>query len=368
MKNGSLLFCSVLLFVVVGCSSGKKAYEKGDYYDAVAKAVARLKQKPDHSKSKETLKNAYPLAVQNLEQDAQNIMASNDMFKHRNTIRIYNQINSLCELVKSSPAALTVIRNPKNYYNEIGAFKEKASEELYTAGIQSMLKGSRHDARQAYFYFQECESYVPRYKEALEMMTQSEKDATLNVMWEETIYDRWTNPDNVIAQLDDIQFVDVIHKDVGIKQADKKFDLNMLVTVQKYTESEPKITKKEQEITDSVKVGEKVVNNVKVPTYQKIKGKYVRYEKKVTSRGTVSVTVHDKTTGNIVMSKQFEGSGQWSGSWARCSGDSRVFSKSQKENCDNEEPKPGSSQLKEQANQEVLKAMYAELSGFLRNY
>ena len=368
MKNGLLLICLVILFTVFGCSSGKKAYEKGDYYDAVSKAVARLKQKPDHSKSKETLKNAYPLALQNLEQQAQNMMASNDMFKHRNTIQVYNQINALGELIKSSPAALSVIRNPKNYYTQIGAFKEKASEELYTAGIQSLSKATRQDARQAYFYFQECESYVPRYKEALEMMTQSEKDATLNVMWEETIYDRWMIPDQVIKQLDDIQFVDVIHKDVGVRQTDRNFDLNMLVTVQKYIEGEPKITRKEQEVIDSVKVGEKVVNNVKVPTYQKIKGKYITYEKQVVSRGSVSVTIHDKKTGNIVMSKQFDGAGKWSGSWARCSGDSRVFSKSQKENCAKEEPSPASAKLRSDAEEDVRQAIYNDLAGFLRNY
>jgi hypothetical protein len=40
---------------------GQKAYERGDYYEAVMQAVNRLRQNPDHDKSKEALKNAYPL-------------------------------------------------------------------------------------------------------------------------------------------------------------------------------------------------------------------------------------------------------------------------------------------------------------------
>src|SRR5687767_8388115 len=101
MKTGHLLFFSLILLFIASCSSGKKAFEKGDYYEAVAKAVQRLKQKPDHDKSKETLKSAYPLALQQLEQEAENMLASNDMFKHRNTIGVYQRINSLAEIVKS---------------------------------------------------------------------------------------------------------------------------------------------------------------------------------------------------------------------------------------------------------------------------
>jgi hypothetical protein len=369
MKTRNLLICATILSIALGCSSGKKAYEKGDYYGAVSKAVARLKQKPDHDKSKETLRSAYPLALQELEQNAQNMLASNDMFKYRNTIQVYNQINALAELVKSSPAALTVIRTPKTYYNEIGTFKEKASEELYAAGIASMLKATRKDSRQAYFYFKECENYVPRYKEALEMMTQSEKDGTLAVLWDEAITSHWTGSGNFVRQLDNIQFVELIHKNVAVGQLDKKkFDLNMLVSIQNYAEQNPSVSRKEQEITDSVKVGEKTVNNVKVPTYQKIRGKYTTIEKTVVSKGTISITLHDNKTGNIVFSQQFEGTGKWTGSWGSCSGDSRVFSKTQKQNCDKGEPQPDYNAMKKQAQDEIDKKIYSELSGFLSNY
>jgi hypothetical protein len=368
MKTGRLM-CSIAALVILACSSGKKAFEKGDYYEAVTKSVARLKQKPDHDKSKETLRNAYPLALQSMEQNAQNVLASNDMFKYRNTIQVYNQINALAELVKSSPAALTVIKIPKTYYQEIGEFKEKASEELYTAGIQSMVKATRKDSRQAYFYFKECESYVPRYKEALEMMTQSERDGTLNVLWDESVTSQWTSSANFIRDLDKIQFLDLIHKNTAVAQIDKKtFDLNMLVSIQNYSEASPKVTKSEQQLVDSVKVGEKNVNNVKTPIYEKVHGKYTNFEKTVLSRGTISVTLHDNKTGNIVFSQQFDGNGKWTGSWGSCSGDSKVFSKAQRQNCDKGEPSPDFNSMKKQAQDEIEKKIYTELSGFLSNY
>ena len=81
-----LLFWS-LIVLLTACSSGKKAFERGDYYDAVVKAIGRLKQKPDHSKSAETLQSAYPLALEFYETQAKNEIASNTPFKWKNAIQ-----------------------------------------------------------------------------------------------------------------------------------------------------------------------------------------------------------------------------------------------------------------------------------------
>src|SRR4051794_10940921 len=69
-----------LSLTIIACSSGKKAYEHGDYYDAVLQSIKRLRQKPDHQKSAETLKNSYPLAVEYLEGQANNEIAANSPF------------------------------------------------------------------------------------------------------------------------------------------------------------------------------------------------------------------------------------------------------------------------------------------------
>src|SRR5690349_2249056 len=109
------VFVSLVLFAL-GCSSGKKAYERGDYYDAVLKAVNRIRKDPDHSKSRETLKNAYPLALQFFETQAQNEIASNTSFRWKNVIGYYNTINNMYEQIRQCPGCLQVVSNPKNYY------------------------------------------------------------------------------------------------------------------------------------------------------------------------------------------------------------------------------------------------------------
>src|SRR5687767_822401 len=115
MKAGHLLV-ACLIVIAAGCSSGKKAYEKGDYYGAVMKSITRLRQNPDHSKSQETLQSAYPLALEFFETQANNEIASNSPFKWKNAIQSYNSINQMYEQIRQCPGCMKVVRTPKNYY------------------------------------------------------------------------------------------------------------------------------------------------------------------------------------------------------------------------------------------------------------
>lgn len=74
MKYKLLLLTAALVAMLVldGCNSGKKAFERGNYYEAVLKSVSRLRKNPDHRKSKETLRKSYPLALQTLEKKVKN--------------------------------------------------------------------------------------------------------------------------------------------------------------------------------------------------------------------------------------------------------------------------------------------------------
>src|SRR5688572_9622174 len=102
--NNKLWLPLFIIGLLTACSSGKKAYEQGNYYDAVMLSVKRLRQKPDHQKSIEALKNAYPLAIEDLEGRARNEVASNAQNKWKNAIRYYSQINQMYEEIRQCPA------------------------------------------------------------------------------------------------------------------------------------------------------------------------------------------------------------------------------------------------------------------------
>lgn len=367
-KNLYLIIFLFPFLVLIGCYSSRDYYKRGDYYLAVAKSVDRLKQSAKHSKSREVLQQAYPLALQTLEDKSQNLIASHDPFKYKNTLLIYKRINSMYEMIHSSPAALEVIPEPKNYYREIGEMREKAADETYSAGIQAMMKGTRGDSRIAYQYFVEANNFIPRYKEVVEMLVKSEDEATLRMVWEQQSFGMWWSSSEIIWAIEALPFVELQSRSEYVYSDDpnkRNVELEMKIFVDRYSEDSPSVSSSSENLVDSVKVGEKKGKNGMVPVMEAIKGTYTEYKKTVESKGTISITITDKKTGSVVFSREYIGHGQWSGTWTKCDGDHRVF---KSKNCSSSEPSPDSSSLRKQAREQIQNEVIRTLKNLLADY
>lgn len=350
MKPVHLLFI-LIAGVSVACSSGKQAYEKGNYYEAVVKAVGRLRQNPDHEKSQEALKNAYPLAVEYYEQQASNEMASNSPYKYKNAIQAYNTINQLYESIKTCPGCLKVIKTPVNHYADIGPLKEKAADESYNAGITALMKGTREDAKTAYFNFVDVQNFVPGYKDVLEYLDKSKYEATLKVVVEQI-------PVPARYNLSGGFFQDKIEEFLHSNYPDRGF-------VKFYTPEEARLSKlpvadqilriqfddfsvgnsvlreKEETVTkDSVKVGEAKVEGKTVPVYNTVKAKLTTYSKEVSSSGLLSMIVVDGRTNGVLSHQKFPGNYVWVSRWANFNGDERALTSQQLALCKMKETTP----------------------------
>lgn len=184
--NRSRLFLSLLLLtatiILDSCSSGKSAYEQGNYYESVMTSVNRLRRNTDHKKSVETLRHAYPLAVRYYEDQASHVLASQNAFKWTSVVQSYTMINQMHDEIKRSPGALQVIPNPANYYSKLDEAKRNAAEENYQAGILALTLGSRDKAKEAYSLFKKANNFVVGYKEVNSYMEQALLAATVKVM------------------------------------------------------------------------------------------------------------------------------------------------------------------------------------------
>src|SRR6218665_2928911 len=181
------LYAVFIILLVCGCTSGKKAYNKGDYYNAVLKAGKKLckkKKNKNHKASSDILRKSYQLAVNTVESDVKNLIAADAPFKWKQVMEKYNSINVLYEAIRASPSALQIIPEPVNRFDEVKNLKEKAAEESYQAGIEALMKSTRNDAKKAYFLFQDANKFSERYKESIEMMEKAKDAATLRVVVE----------------------------------------------------------------------------------------------------------------------------------------------------------------------------------------
>ncbi len=108
----------LLLFFVVSCKSTKRAYEKGDYETAVLNSVERLRRSPDNKKSRQTLKIAYPTLVTYYTEQIALAKQSGDPYKWETIMDHYQILNTAYDQVRTAPAALEVIPNPKNFVGD----------------------------------------------------------------------------------------------------------------------------------------------------------------------------------------------------------------------------------------------------------
>lgn len=362
--------------ILAACSSGKKAFERGDYYDAVTKSINRLRQKPDHSKSIETLKSAYPLAVEYFETQATNEIASNSEFKWKNAIQAYSNINNLYEQIRTCPGCMKVIRSPKNYYAEIGPLKEKAAEESYNAGITALMKGTRNDARRAYFNFVDVQSFSPGYKDVVEYLGKSKWEATLKVILEQIPVPARYNLSGGFFQNKVEEYVHKNYPEQGfikfytpleakstnLEQADQI----LRIQFDDFSVGNTNVKEKEETVTkDSVKVGETKIEGKKVPVYNTVKAKLTTFRKEVISNGLLSMIVIDARTNGVLTHKKFEGQHSWVNTWARFNGDERALTELQLNLCKQKEMQPPGAQ---DLFLEFTKPIYNQLTSGLQTF
>lgn len=347
-----ILLTFFIALILSGCSSGKKSFEKGNYYEAVMKSINRLRSNPDHKKSKETLKEAYPLALDWLQESADNAVATDSPSKWKNALGSYNKINAMYEGIRKAPGARRVISNPKNFYDKIAELKQKAAKESYNAGITALQKDTREDAKRAYYLFRETNGFVAGYKEVADMIVESKFKATLKVVVEQipvptryrlsadffqdkvegylrsgkagSEFVRFYTPSE--AKSENLPYVDQI----------LKIQFDDFVVGKEFVKAETESLTK-----DSVKVGEvKLKDGTKKPVFGTVKAKITTYKKELKSEGRVSMQILDGRSNGVLKHEKFNGKYIWTSRWGSYNGDSRALSDEQLKICERKEKSP----------------------------
>lgn len=344
-----LLFITPILFF--DCSSGKKAFEQGDYYEAVLKAVNRLRQNPDHKKSRETLKKGYPLALQTIEQDASNSLSSNATFKFRDALRSYQLVNVMYEEIRRSPGALQVVPNPRDYYDKIAEMKQKAAHESYEAGITALARNTREDAKKAYYLFQDVQEFMPGYKDVRNKIEEAHFKGTLKVVVEQipvpTRYELSANffQDKIEEYLHSQFRSNLFVRFYTPKEAEREnleyVDQYIRLQFDDFTVGETHVLKDTETISkDSVKVGTVTIEGKKVDAYGTVSAKITKWKKQVVSNGLFSMAIYDGHTNAVLSHNKFNGEFVWFSEWGSFNGDERALDEVQLKICKNEEVPP----------------------------
>ncbi|HET6556843.1 MAG TPA: hypothetical protein VFG54_05975 [Prolixibacteraceae bacterium] len=175
----------LLVVLLAACSTGKKSLERGNYYDAIMKAVSRLGSDTDNRKASQVIQEGYPLAIAYYQEEIDLALSSNDPFKWKQTLDIMQTVNRMSDGIRRVPAARKLVSNIKTYTSEMTDVQNKAAQEYYDAGMDALSRNTRESAKQAFFHFQNADGLVRGYKDTKQKMLQAKDLATLKVIVEQ---------------------------------------------------------------------------------------------------------------------------------------------------------------------------------------
>jgi hypothetical protein len=326
----------LIITVFTACSTGKKAFERGDYYEATIQAVKFLRSNPNSEKAKGVISQSYPMALQYFRQKVDETAISGSPDKYLSIVEIYTKLNNLADEISRCPAALETVKPVVYFHEQLKNAQDIAIAEQYDAGIQLIKNGNIEDARKAYEKFDWVNKTSPGYSEVTNKLQEAEEMATLRVVVEELPY----LGDQYQANL--IRFYDKIFVDL-IKNSQQKFikyykpqDAEKLriiphqvIKMQFVDFSVGNIYEKETEkdfvsdtlVINSFKDDKGVMHDIKGV----VKAKANIHERQIVSKGTLDVKIVEYQNNSILENKRFPGEYVWRNDWATFNGDERAI-------------------------------------------
>ena len=380
MKRLPSLFLSlfVILSVVEGlqsCKSAKKSLKRGDYDQSVLLAIPKVNDNA-RSSSADILKEAYPLAVQQHQDDLRRNENSSDPFRHERAAATYTKLNTLYNAIQNCAACARLVA-ARSYFDQERNARDLAASARYEAGQSALSKGGRENARIAFENFEIVNEMVPNYQGATQKLDEAYEAASFKVVVEQVLVT------SRAYQLSNAYFQERINEFLQTNRRLNKFvrfytpqeatadqvKPDHIVTLQfdDFVVGQTLVERNTEEVTskDSVKTGEVTVDGKKVPVYGKVKAKLSRNRKTVVSRGLLDMQIQDFDTKKIVFQDKFPGEYTWVSEWGSYNGDERALDAAQLRMTKSRETNPPQPQ---DLFVEFSKPIYNRLTSKLRSF
>ena len=371
------LTISVLVsLLLLSCATGKKAYERGDYFNATIQAVNRLRGNPGSEKAMDALRRSYPAALDYFQEKIGNALRSNRQFRYSEIVDYYVLMNHMAEEIRRCPAALNLFPDPRSFESELADAKYKAAEEHYLAGLDNEMLNTRASWKNAYRSFNEADCFVPGFKDAKERMQTAYLNATWKVIVEpipvpnayQLTSDFFRN--QIIEFLKNErpnEFVEYYTpesaENAGIKKPDQvlRMSFDQFVIGQVHDKETIMDLSRDSMETGTVRLPDGTIRTV----YGTVKAKLHIFHRELISNGLLDVSVIDWPIDQLAVERKFPGQFVWYIEWATFNGDERALSKEQLALCSKvPAPPPGPQNLFI----EFTRPIFKQVSPYLQSY
>ena len=366
----------IICLLLMSCSSGKKAFERGDYYNATLQAVNRLRSNPNSEKALQAVKDSYPMSLTYFQGKIDYAMSTNIPFKYTEAVGYYEKMNRLSDEVSRCPAALNIFPKVNYYTSELVTARKLAAEEQYQARLVNEKINTRLSWKDAYFNYQQTDRFAPGYKDVKRRMDEAKYFATLKVIVEQIAVPRayQLSSDFFLNRIIEnmmryrpnefVEYYSPESADIAkIKNPDQllKMSFDDFVIGQSYDKESVRIVTR-----DSVEVGTVTLSDgKKMKAYNTVKAKLTVYRRELKSNGVLDVTIVDLAKNSVVSQRKFPGQYVWFVEWGSFNGDERALNDEQLAICKRKpSPPPGQQDLFI----EFTKPIFNQVTPFLKSF
>ena len=371
MKKNFLLLLSISALFISACSSGRSAYQKGDYYKAVIASVERLRQSPSNKRAKENLREAYPSYLR-YNQDKINLyLRSAEELKFERVMDYYAEMNKVYDDIMRCPACE---RNVKavSYKSQEEENRKNAADARMALGNRLKNNTDRQSLKTAYSHFQRALELRPDYTQARQAMDAVRESLTVHVRVEPIpMHSRMLSLSNEFFENQMQEYF----RNAGISPFIKFHDAksapaqyNHIVEMQFDDFVVGQTFMKETVLDrtkDSVIIGKMPIKpDSSVNVYGTVRAKMHVMQKSINSGGVLNVRIKDARNGSILYERKFPGSYVWQNQWGYFNGDERALSNEDRNVLRGRDVPPPPPQ---QLFLEFTKPIYSQVTSFITN-
>lgn len=364
----------VFIFLVISaCSSGKKALQRGDYYDATLKAVERLRQSPTNKKARHTLGEAYYRAVEENLRTTRTLDTQLNPLNWEQIAESYGRINQMGNEIRRSPAALQIVKNPTSYLSEEIKAKEKAAEARYNEGVKAMALNNREDAKKAYHHFVKADAWVTGYKDVATQISAAREAATLKVVVQPIQVPNSFSLGRDFVQNQVMEYLNT-HRRMNefvvfyLSWETPNYccaDQLLMMSFDQFTVGQVFQKEKTTTAIDSVRRTIRLDDGSSKTITDVVKADYTHHEQYVVSNGLLDVRVIDAKTNQVLMQDKYPGEFVWRNEWGTYQGDKRALDEDQ-ENAT--KVRPIAPPPPQDLFVELFRPIYDQLTGDMRRF
>lgn len=364
------------LVLAYSCKSAHKAYQKGDYTDAIELGVKKLQKNPDDYETRDLVQRSYNLTVQDHEDQIRILSNSRNDNRFEQIYVEYLNLQHLYKTIHQYPAVAQQIK-VKDYSEYVATFADKAAEAHTEKAAKWMEEGNKTAYREAYKEYNSALRYRPD-----DFELRKKRDEAYDLALTKVVLSNMQNYGGY--QYSSSRQVQNFQRDVlrtlsyNMNNSFVKFftegearnkeiapDQVMELNLNRISLGQPYDQKSTREVTKEVVIKEIVYKpDSVVKQYGTVKARITSVKRTIISQGDMLITVRD-TRGGIVWNDRFTGEHKWQTEFASFTGDERALSDTDKTQVNKEQANPPS---EDKIMEELLRQIQDDLTQRLRNY